>query len=82
MNKKTEAPIKIKDIENEIAFKEWLGKHVSKFDGNSAPKDNEMIVLLNYILEKSFSSKMTNKKTFMKKVKRLKERLKERSGNE
>ena len=82
MNKETVAPIKIKDIENEIAFKEWLSEHISKFDGNSTPKDSEMIVLLNYILKKSFSSKMSNKKTFMKKVKRLKERLKERSNNE
>jgi len=82
MNKENTAPIKITDIENEIAFKEWLGKHISKFDGNSTPKDSEMIVLLSYILKKSFSSKMANKKVFMRKIKRLQERLKERSSDE
>lgn len=66
--------LKIDDIRSIISFKEWLEKNLDVFK-NKKPSNQEVLIYLDYIKKSVYSQKLSNKKEYLKKIKRITKRV-------
>jgi len=68
--------LKIDDIRSIISFREWLKDNLDVFKSKN-PSNEEVLIYLDYIKNSLYSERLSNKKEYLKKIKRITKRVKD-----
>ena len=78
MKDKKFAGLTIDNLNSKISLSDWLCKNL-KFYKSKKPSNEEMKIFLNYLKRKVFESNLINKKEFVAKIKKIKNRIERES---